>query len=269
MELASILKPKQILEEDLYNESFCDYWKIICITKGNLKVTAENRVYKLGENDVAIIPSQKFHFIETLLHCEFLYIPFYVENYTAENSVELQNITEEQRSLLEKISDLRSNTNDIDSAICNSLLELFLLLSLKNKNTISPVDDKNSVLFGKAADILMDYAHSQISVTDLAEKLKISVSNLKRIFAACTGTGIHEYFNFFKISAAKELLSRGESVTATAEITGFATQAYFSAAFKRVTGISPKEYSASFKTVPQKTAKQKKQSKSDLPSYLL
>ena len=269
MELNSILKPKQIIEEDLYNENFCDYWKIICVTKGSLRITGENRVYKLNENNVAIIPSQKFHYIEANSQCEYLYIPFSSDKYTAENNIAMLSITDEHRSLLEEILNHNFHKNDIDRAICNSLLELFLLLSLKNENTISPADDKNSLLFGKAADILRDYSLSQISVAELAKKLKISVSNLKRLFAGYTGTGVHEYFNFFKISAAKELLARGESVTTTAEMTGFATQAYFSAAFKRVTGISPKEYSASFKSAPQKTAKQKKQSKKDLPSYLL
>ena len=49
-------------------------------------------------------------------------------------------------------------------------------------------------------------------------------------------------FNDLKIEYAKELLSAGHSVTQTAALAGFANQAYFSAAFKRITGRLPKEY---------------------------
>ena len=83
---------------------------------------------------------------------------------------------------------------------------------------------------------------SNVSVSDLADRLNISISNLKRLFAKYTNIGVHEYYTFLKIAQAKELLRQGKTVTDTAELTGFANQAYFSAAFKRITGKTPKEY---------------------------
>ena len=82
--------------------------------------------------------------------------------------------------------------------------------------------------------------------------------------------GVHEYLTLLKITNAKTLLKCGESVTKTAEICGFANQAYFSAAFKRVTGLSPKEYAPQKEKAPRQAQKvaAKKQEKA-LPSYLL
>ena len=76
--------------------------------------------------------------------------------------------------------------------------------------------------------------------------------------------GVHEYFTLLKITNAKSLLKSGESVTKTAEICGFANQAYFSAAFKRVTGLSPKEYAPQREKTPRQAPRTatKKQEKS-------
>jgi AraC-like DNA-binding protein len=75
---------------------------------------------------------------------------------------------------------------------------------------------------------------------------------------------------------AKELLVAGRSVTQTAEEAGFANQAYFSAAFKKTVGQSPKQFSMQYAQtgapVSPKAPKKKKQqpqNKRDLPSYLL
>ena len=79
---------------------------------------------------------------------------------------------------------------------------------------------------------------------------------------------MHEYYTFLKIALAKELLRQGETVTATARNTGFANQAYFSAAFKRVMGITPKEYAGN-KTTVAYSSKTTQQTNKELPNYLL
>ena len=54
--------------------------------------------------------------------------------------------------------------------------------------------------------------------------------------------GVHKYYTKLRIKTSAELLRDGDNVTDVAEKLGFGTQCYFSAVFKRETGISPTEF---------------------------
>lgn len=159
---------------------------------------------------------------------------------------------------------------DADDSALYPLIEL--LLCYLGEHTAVPLKSSRDIsLFSRSVDILYNNIDRRISVEELADSLRISLSHLKRIFAGLAGVGAHDYFNLLKVCKAKELLLDGVSVTATAEKTGFANQAYFSAAFKRITGVSPKDFAGkSVKHRPvSKAVKQSSKSKRDLPDYLL
>ena len=81
----------------------------------------------------------------------------------------------------------------------------------------------------------------QISVDDVANVAKTSVSTLKRIFLRYTDIPVHKYFTSMKLKAATELLQNGSSVTDTADFLGFCSQAHFSKVYKNITGKNPSE----------------------------
>lgn len=251
-------------------ENFFDDCGILCVINGNLTVTCESGVYKLNKGNAAFFAPDEFYYINNKTDAEYIFISF---NATGELLSDLSGlaveVTEAEMLLLQEINTLVDLFDDSASKQqIFSMLELFLLLCLK-KESVSSCEDKNAILFSKAVEILKRNIDSNVSVSDLADRLNISVSNLKRLFAKYTNIGVHEYYTFLKIAQAKELLSQGKTVTDTAELTGFANQAYFSAAFKRITGKTPKEY-AFTKTAPvQKKTQRKVKSKKDMPSYLL
>ncbi len=168
------------------------------------------------------------------------------------------------------------------------LLEL-LLCQLNTATIKDPLINKETQLLSETVLLMHRSLNTRISVAELSDAAKVSLSNIKRLFAKYVGIGAHDYFNLLKINKAKELLINGETVTATAEKTGFANQAYFSAAFKRIAGISPKDFAIKLannapsvlKTATvgtskaktqstHKTASERQQSKrQDLPDYLL
>lgn len=91
----------------------------------------------------------------------------------------------------------------------------------------------------------MDYMNSNIhtrtKVSDIAKSFNVSESTLKRIFGKFTGIGVHHYFVQLKMKTATELLQNGVSVGSVSEKPGFSSPGYFSAAYKRETGINPSE----------------------------
>lgn len=159
---------------------------------------------------------------------------------------------------------------DADDSALYPLIEL-LLCYLGDRTAVPLKSSRDISFFSRSVDILYNNIDRRISVEELADSLRISLSHLKRIFSSLAGVGAHDYFNLLKICKAKELLLDGVSVTATAEKTGFANQAYFSAAFKRITGASPKDFAGSSVRRRPTKSKQKRTSAptKSLPDYLL
>lgn len=84
----------------------------------------------------------------------------------------------------------------------------------------------------------------RMSIPEIASECNMSVANAKRIFSKYAGCGISVYCNSVKTEEAKKLLSSGHTVGETADMLGFEDHNYFSAFFKRMTGIPPSKFRA-------------------------
>lgn len=89
---------------------------------------------------------------------------------------------------------------------------------------------------------LIDNYQKPISLQELAALNQISTPYTSKIFKEMTGTTPFEYLASIRMSKAKELLSDGHSVSATALRVGFTDPAYFSRRFKQKEGVSPLHY---------------------------
>jgi AraC family transcriptional regulator len=80
------------------------------------------------------------------------------------------------------------------------------------------------------------------SLHELAELCGVSVRHLTRAFRASRGCSIGEYLAAHRIDQAKQMLVAGDSVKAVAYTMGFTAPSNFAAAFRRATGVSPRQY---------------------------
>jgi AraC family transcriptional regulator len=82
-----------------------------------------------------------------------------------------------------------------------------------------------------------------ISLDDLAREACLSPFHFSRVFQETIGLSPHRYVNERRIRAAQKMLSsRQPSIAAVAFDTGFGSQANFTRAFRRITGITPGQY---------------------------
>lgn len=82
-----------------------------------------------------------------------------------------------------------------------------------------------------------------IRVTDVVATTGASRRKVEMRFREVMNRGIHEELNRLRIEEAKRLLSNsGGSITTIAESCAFSSVHYFSATFKRETGLSPKQF---------------------------
>lgn len=100
-----------------------------------------------------------------------------------------------------------------------------------------------SKIVRQAISYIDSHLSETLSLEVIAGAIPANPSYLSRTFKKETGQALTEYINLARVKKAKELLAAGDLLTyEVAERVGFHDPAYFSAIFKKYTGISPKEY---------------------------
>ena len=246
-------------------------WKIIYVISGYITATLNSSVYKLSGESMMLVSPEDFYYVKSNKHSDYKIIEFKLKEAEDFNlKCKVLNLGYDENQLVHTmISTENVSQNQI-------LLQLLLNICEKSEDNIEPLKTEKTRLFKETTVMMNRYIASSVKAYEFADMVDISLSTLKRVFAKYTGIGIHDYFLMLKINKAKELLSLGYSVTRTAGVLQFSSQAYFSTAFKRVAGISAKSYSmgkyhkaAIQNTVSQKRIKSKTTHFSSLPDYLL
>jgi LacI family transcriptional regulator len=90
---------------------------------------------------------------------------------------------------------------------------------------------------------MWDHCHELIGVSDLAKAASMSIRNFHQAFVENVGRPPGSELHRIRIERAKKLLSdSGEKMDSIAEMCGYDNGNSFWVAFKRSTGISPKQY---------------------------
>lgn len=88
-----------------------------------------------------------------------------------------------------------------------------------------------------------EHVHEKIFLQDIADTLGISPNYLSQLFKKSMNVGVSEYINMQKIEESKKLLRETTlKIYEISERLGYESSFYFSKVFKKITGISPKEY---------------------------
>lgn len=130
-----------------------------------------------------------------------------------------------------------------------------LLMTLANINygmvsetELYNLSRKNLVSMENITKYIGTHFYEDITLSELAQKVAMSEQNFIKRFTEKYNTTPIKYLNTFRIVTAQRLLeSNTMNVTNVATACGFNSNAHFSRTFKRVTGITPKEYQLKFK----------------------
>lgn len=95
-------------------------------------------------------------------------------------------------------------------------------------------------------------------LADLARHLGVSPFHLARVFRAQTGLPVHRYLVRLRLALALDHLGAGETeLNALALRLGFATHSHFSAAFRRMFGMSPRQARERLSTAELRTLRER------------
>ncbi len=146
------------------------------------------------------------------------------------------------RSLLVQIYDFRGSSSANEVKMLGALYQFLGVLIEKSepvKNRRTPTNQyvKQAIKF-----ISRNFS-SDISIEDVANAVRISPSHLYRIFSSELGIPPAQFLIRYRINEACSILKNSDlSISEVAVSTGFSDPLYFSRAFKKVKGLSPRAY---------------------------
>lgn len=200
---------------------------------GVISLQAGMLVFGLEHEWVSILPRE---------HCEYLYIDF--SGLRAQELLLRFGIGIRSRVFqgmdgmipLWSESLLRASKDTVDLAAESMLL--FSFSRLTHSRTL-----RGELINQILAQIDERFTEVGFTIAALAQELGYSPKYISSVLKQKTGTGFSEYLQKRRISYAVSLFDHGlDSVKNVAFLSGYADPLYFSTAFKKHTGVSPREY---------------------------
>ena len=113
---------------------------------------------------------------------------------------------------------------------------LCMTLESQNKN------HKNHIV-ENVKKYIKEHIHEKLSLNSVSEIFNISPNYLSVLFSKYNDVGFTDYINQCKIEVAEKMLLEGDyKIYEISDTLGFESAFYFSRVFKKITGVSPRNY---------------------------
>lgn len=249
-----------------------DFPEILYVDKGNHCLNIDDASYELNEGELIIYAPNAEHYSTTPQHSHIAIISFDVDSDMLSPLYnKVITLNSGQRSLFSKIitsglklfKPLPPDENDIGMTITDTaeqlhlqmlknMLELLLLdlftssPCVSEKPCNSNVQNYRDNLVDSIVDFMKNNISSSITLSDICDNFRISVSTLKKIFKEHFNCGPKSYFTDLKIEEAKRMIrDTSSNFTEISTQLNFNSIHHFSKAFKEKTGSTPSEYAKS------------------------
>lgn len=241
--------------EDTYN-SICNWHQnveMLLVTEGCGSIRYGSIDLAIEEHDLIIVNSEVLHHVYSDKGIGFVYV-LIDESFPVENGIELKNHIFENKIRSDTLESLyldayksfneyKKSSSPINTAKarCSTLA---LIIELCANHTVRTKDRPKSLSISEkyvkeTLSYLGDHFSEPIVLENLANRCGITPYHLTRVFKAYTGQTLFAYVNILRCKRAEFCLSKGMTVTETAEECGFESLSYFSRTYKKLMGHSP------------------------------
>lgn len=233
--------------------------ELFLVTAGKGYINTENKKYSLKQGMLFYLKPNILHCIESDLseplnflsvHFSFVHVNFHDDKWdlTTENkALEFPTMQEFKNHYptfytFKKLVETWSIKLPAYEFLCKTILQKLLFEiydNLKRQNT----NYSTTLKVEKIIKYLHENINRSVTLKELSELVSLSPSYLSRTFKDTTGYSIIEFFNKMKIDKAEALIIVGDKkIKEISESLGFKDEFYFSRLFKKIEGVSPKEF---------------------------
>lgn len=259
-----ILKESRMGQVREDSERFHRYHEFYYIAEGKCSVFIGQRTYRLQTGDFALIPAGTLHKTDFTSHGQNTkyVISFSVNTArqidtflgtgisgTAIRPGKIKAPVQRREAILLLVNRMLyefENQPPLGKSLCMALLAELLISLQRYRDGEAENDGNEDAVHGRMREVaayLCEHAGEPITLTEVAAHFAVSPSHLSRVFHQETGFGVREYLVHYRIRQACDLLlNTNLSVTQIADRCGFSDSNYFGDAFKKATGLSPREY---------------------------
>lgn len=251
--------------------------ELFYILSGNMKITTGMEQYELHTEDIILTDFNETgkweldrHGLMIQLSVDYFYLcsqmkgirPHFLCNSVEEGGEKYDRL----KKIIEKIAKEHIATERFDGLKYTSYTYQLLLLiteefSDTKKSEVQTAYGEDARLSAMLDYIYMNYDR-EISLTDLTERLYVSVSSLSRFFSKKMGMSFVEYVKRFRLQKVKEDLKMSKApITQIAVENGFSNSSSMNRSFKEMYQITPTEYREQIKEAEKVQQEKEEQSK--------
>lgn len=224
-----------------------NFWEIVFVESGAVEVTEDENIYTLFDGNVIFHAPMEFHRIRSfggsspkgfiLSFSSSGELPEMISGgvFTLDPTQKMEYVRIAQRAI-----DFDTHPDkDLLGQEVASLLSAFII-GLGSKDTVSDTaKSQGATEYRRIVSYMNSNIRENLTLSDIAHKTNVSVSYIKQLFKTYAGISPKSFFNQLRIRHANELLGEGHSVTEVSDIMNFSSPNYFSAFYKKHTGLSP------------------------------
>lgn len=248
-------EPDNMLEPHIHST-----FEIYCKLKGTTRYLVEDAVYDIDEGDVIIIPPYVPHMATLFSQPSSSFYEHMLINLSLDTTEYFRNELEICASktvihmpvsrnilfnqLFEIMDEEMKKEDEYSDNAKKAAIELFLLqLARVAKGSETRSSSCCDNLIPDIVKYINAHYADPLSLSSLSKQFSMSECYLSRRFRAVTGTNLSDCIKIIRIENADRLLRSGEhTVTQTAKLCGFKDSNYLSTTFKKIKGITPKEF---------------------------
>ncbi len=134
----------------------------------------------------------------------------------------------------------RLYADTLSTALAAHFANHYSLESPVDLGALRPIERQR---LGRAIDYIEAHLEAEISLSELALAAGLSKFHFSRLFKAAIGLTPHKYLLKRRIERAARVLRQGEAeIARVAHNFGFADQSHFTRTFKKIKGVTPKQF---------------------------
>lgn len=216
------------------------FLELLYFVRGEAVVAGDVSRTALSSNDLIIYPSGYGHkeYVDFSKHQEVLVLGIQLKERFALPSV--LTMSDRKRELEWIFSQLYSQFQRKEQTSVHHLKYLLFDYLRQFSNLGESIEQPLSF---KIQEYMLNHFRDCISQADLCEFVHVSPSYLNKVFKTETGKTPIEFLNDIRVKKSMELMKKQHfSVERVAEEVGIKDPKYFSRVFKKISGISPREF---------------------------